>query len=868
MASKYEVLGRTVPFVDRDREIAKLDTWLRESLEENRALGILLQGNRGVGKSRLLEEWLAGQARRRPSLQVVRAQAFRDDGPYALWRRLLAARFGLSEAMSDEEVRQAVRTQVSDVFGDRRMTEILHFLGVYLDLSFPDNPFLQTLESDPEQHGSIARRVLTRFLEEDAKRQGTLIVAEDLQWADEASVELLAELGASPIRAPLLIVAVTRPEGLAKWPSDAAAHWKHLEVTNLDQESAASLLKALFAPGGSLPPGFAEQALAMTGGNPYFLEELFRLAVDRGHLDPLGASLHLEALEELEVPLTVEDAVQARAAALDSEERTILELAAVFGSVFWVGGVIALLRAEHPEPAVEVETRWRSDDLRRHVLDILESLATREYVVRMPESWVPGEAEFAFKHSLEFELASASIRPETRTRRHFLAGQWLERRLRSRAAEVCETLAWHYRLAGQNRRAAFFLLRAGDEARARYANEQALKYYKEGLDLLPPDDLVSRMDALHNFGDVQAMSGQFAAAEETFLEMLRAAYLLDDLAKGGAALGRLGRLARHRGEYKLAERRYNEALAFFRKASDERGVASILDDLGKIAWLRGDLASSVAHHRQALEIRHRLGDSRSIAFTLANLGVVYQAMGLFQRALRSLQRALTLYEEVQDPQGTINVALNLGLVWLDLAEVDRAEKVWSQALSEARRLGDVLMQGYLLANLGRVETQKGDLETASGHLKAAMSLADDLGDRRLKVEVLRRLGRLQTAEKEWTEATHSLKEALDLARQVGNRIQEAAVLRDLGELSFRRDLYPEAEARYREALELFQTLGNRLEEAETRRALARFYEETGEPERAREMAERARLILDDFSQAANQVAEEPLEDDLEVEIET
>ncbi len=515
MSSKHEVFGRKVPFVDRDREIANLDTWLRDSLEENRALGVLVIGSRGVGKSRLLGEWLAGQARRRPSLRVVRSQAFRDDGPLALWRRLLASRFELSEGLSEEEARQAVRKHVSEVFGDRRMTEILHFLGVYLHLSFPDNPFLQTLESDPEQHGTIARRILMRFLEEDARRQASVLVAEDLQWADDASVDLLAELGASGLRAPLLFVAVTRPEGLAKWPSEATAHWKRLELGNLDEDSARKLLEAIF--GRTLPPGFAEQALAMTGGNPYFLEELFRLAADKGLVDPSSGSLHPEALEELDVPLTVEDAVQARAAALTPRERTVLELASVFGSIFWVGGVVALLRAEHPAPAMEIEDLWSSDSLRSEVLDILETLAAREYVVRMPESWIPGEVEFAFKHSLEFEMASASIRPETRARRHFLAGQWLERHLRSRAADVCETLAWHYRLAGQNRRAAFFLLKAGDEARARYANEQSLKYYKEGLALLPPDDLVSRMDALHNLGDVQALSGQFSAAEETFL---------------------------------------------------------------------------------------------------------------------------------------------------------------------------------------------------------------------------------------------------------------------------------------------------------------------------------------------------------------
>src|SRR5262249_48691667 len=216
----------------------------------------------------------------------------------------------------------------------------------------------------------------------------------------------------------------------------------------------------------------------------------------------------------------------------------------------------------------------------------VDGLAERDYVLRLPaeDSSIAGDVEVVFKHNLERELIAKQIDSERRRRWHRIAAQWLEGQLVDRSQEQLEYLAQLHERGGHARRAALALRAAADKARARFANGPAVDYYVRALALLDEDDVLPRLDALHNLGSVLVLVGRTDEATARFRDMLRLAWLFDHPAKAGAAHGRIGRIHRQRGEYDQAIQHFEEAKGLFERAQDRRGLAATLDDIGIVSW--------------------------------------------------------------------------------------------------------------------------------------------------------------------------------------------------------------------------------------------------------------------------------------------
>ncbi len=206
--------------VGRDAELEQLDGIFRRAADYQAPQLVTIVGPQGVGKSRLASEWLSRLLARQPAgtsgrPRVYRGRAVANAGVYSLVQRLLRDRFGISEADDDSQRLEKVRVQVTDVFHDRRMTEVMHFLGRFLDLKIADNAFIRALSfgDDLNRHEeAIARTVLRRFLELDAERSPLVLMFDDLHLADDHSLNLLGELSEGLVGSPVMLLASARPE--------------------------------------------------------------------------------------------------------------------------------------------------------------------------------------------------------------------------------------------------------------------------------------------------------------------------------------------------------------------------------------------------------------------------------------------------------------------------------------------------------------------------------------------------------------------------------------------------------------------------------------------------------------------------------
>lgn len=870
----FEVAGVSSELVGRERELARMKDALGRATDFQAPQLITVIGNQGTGKTRLVAELIERYAHM--PTRVYRGRA-RSDGPrHGAISSLLADRFGVREGESSASTLSAFQKEVESVFGDDRVSEVLHFLGGFLDLHYPDSPFLKVLKENPHQHDEIARTVLRRFLEVDAQRSPLVLFLDDMQWADDDTLDLLRELGANLGGSPVVVIVAARPEMLvrsADWGAGATDH-ERIDLRNLEAHDAEQMFRNLLRKCGSIPDDIIDDAVEMTGGNPHFLEQLVRLFIANGTIDRTGPSwvLDPDRAFETELPISVEEAIEARIAALERHERDVLEKGAVFGNVFWVGAVVALSRIERaapiepapgappPPPSPNVlDYTWtaETEPVRRTIVEIIEELVERDYLLKLDaeDSTIAGDVEVVFKHNLERELIVNSTEATRNRRNHRLAAQWLEYRQSGRSEEQLEFLAQLYERGGDARRAAQCYLAGADKLRLRYANEEAVGMYTRGLDKLGDDDAVIRVDALHNLGDVLDLVGQTDEALERFSEMLRLAWLYDNQAKGGAAHSRLGRIHRRRGEYERAMQHLREAHQLFTRASDDRGIAGALDDIGKVHWLRGAYAQALEFHRQALGIRRAIGDRRSIALSVANIGRVHHDSGQFKAAIAQFREALDLRRDIGDLGGVVQSLCDLGGVHTEDGNYEIAIGLFNEARKTALEIGDKIAQTHVLSQIGECLSAMGRGRDAVAHLQEAIQLATTLGDRAALSECCRRLAEVHLSLEDLDAADDEARRALAISEAVGSRVHIGSAHRVLAEIASARGMdgvgNQRAEDHFRRAVDILAGMKNELELARCYRAFAVFRDACGMPDDAIKLRKRADEIFNRLRGAAS-----------------
>ena len=302
-----------------------------------------------------------------------------------------------------------------------------------------------------------------RFVEALAWEQPTLLVLEDLHWADMGLLQLLGSLAVRLADAPVLMLALARDELLDNEPT-----WVRLprnltlKLEALEGAHASDLVRRLLGDADDSDSIVARVERA-AGGNPLLIEELAAWLSEGGEA---GSG---------ELPTNARTMIAARLDRLPAPERQVLLSAAVIGDNFWQGSLEAL---QAPGPLVE----------------LLRSLEMRDLIRRMPRSRIEGDHELAFKHGLIREVAYSTLPIAARRERHAAVARFIEGAAGDRLA-YATILAHHWRQSGDAPRAADYLLTAADQAGRGWAYHEVISLCNQALELIPDDDDARRRRA-------------------------------------------------------------------------------------------------------------------------------------------------------------------------------------------------------------------------------------------------------------------------------------------------------------------------------------------------------------------------------------
>jgi class 3 adenylate cyclase len=437
------------PFVGRDTELELLlRAWKRTSSERYPQL-VTMVGAPGIGKTRLALE-LAHRLRDEGG-RVLRGRSlpYGERAAYGAFAQVIKEACGIFA--SDAAV--AAREKVADCV--QALLPVDDAISVASHLSI-----LARLTEDSVEEREYLFASARRFLEALAREQPTLLILEDLQWADQGLLELVRSLAVRLADAPLLTLALARGEFL-----DDEPNWARLprnltvQLDALGSAHANDLVRRLLplTPERGAIVSRVEQA---AGGNPLLIEELTAWLADAG------------ASEPDELPTNVKTMIAARLDRLPGPERQVILSASVIGDAFWQGSLEAL-RAPGP------------------LAELLHSLEVRDLIRRMPDSRIEGDQELAFKHGLIREVAYSTLPLAARRERHAAVARFIERAAGDRSA-YATILAHHCRHAGEGQAAADYLLTAADQAGRGWAQREAVDLCNQALELIPAGDEARR----------------------------------------------------------------------------------------------------------------------------------------------------------------------------------------------------------------------------------------------------------------------------------------------------------------------------------------------------------------------------------------
>ncbi|HET7168986.1 MAG TPA: tetratricopeptide repeat protein [Candidatus Limnocylindrales bacterium] len=691
--------------VGRRAELDQLAAALEATLAgDGRIVGIAAEA--GMGKSRLIAEFVRTARRRGLFVAFGECQSFGTNTSYFVWREIWHRLFGLEDGDPAAVRQEQVRGTLAAI--DPTLVARAPLLGAMLGVDIPDTEL--TSSFDAKLRKASLEDLLSQVLRARVAREPVILVLEDCHWIDALSRDLLEVLGRSAAALPVLFVLAYRP---AADPGGGLAvasipDFSEIRLAELEPGDAGALIRRKLEQvlGASAPMAVSDELTRLVRdraqGNPFYIEELISYIGSAG-VDPTDAA----AMRSLQLPDSLHSLVLSRIDAMAEEPRRTLKVASVVGRVFEA----PILPGAYPDLGALPE-----------VIDHLQILRAADLVSVDREQ----DHAYLFKHVATQEVAYESLPFAVRRDLHGRIGTYLEAMDPTTIDRRLDLLAHHFWNSDDQARKRRYLERAAEAARAGYANAAAIDYLTR---LTPLLEGAERAAILVTLAKVQELAGDWTGAENSGRDALAISTDLGDLAGQGWAHASLAEVTRRLGRFDEASHHLVEARARFEAVGADDGIGQVLHLAGTIAAQRGDYDTAQARYEDSLAIRERLGDRASMGALYSNLGVIAMYRDDYPEARRLNERAITLRRQVGDRWAIGVSETNLGMIDLHEGDFAAARGHFDASMRMNREIGDPWMVAICHNNLGNATRGLGDAPAARDHYAASMRAYEEVDDR-------------------------------------------------------------------------------------------------------------------------------------------
>ena len=733
------VLGRRTRCVGRKRELSMLQATLSESFEDGVASSVLITGPPGVGKTRLANELVRFARRDRTHLEVIRGngESLTSGSPLAVISQAVIRACHIKDDDTHLMRARKLKQRLSRVLSGPDLTRVAGFfselLGIVTD-EF-DSQELRAARRDAVLRGDQIHRALEDWLRAECKKSSILLLLDDFQWGDLASVKIVDALLRNLSEQPLVVVCLARPEVHELFPK----LWVRRGVTELrlggiSRRAATLMIEEIL--GHDVPDDVVERVVQRAQGNPFWIEELLRAE---------------KAGQGESVPDRVVLLAQSRIEQLAVPERRVLEAGSVFGQRFSEAGLLSVLSTEYNQGQAR---------------DALRELVDAE-VLLLRDSRTQGvDLLYEFTSGLLRDAAYSLIDAEDREEAHCRAAEYLER---SGDGERL-AIALHFSLGAALDRARPHYLAAAEQALSGDDMGNAIACAEEGLSCGAQGTEAVRLHLIH--AEASKWRGDHATALASAKKAAEFGDLDRDLwfravAEAAVAAGKLGQrsLAFDLGQQLLSSEKDNDSderrIAVSRVATqisllgnaelakelvaaaevsrnaiepDPRVLGYLEEARAVYAGATGDPIGRVVYADSGVQHFELAGDHRNACFLRLSQGFAEVEFGDNERAIQSLTEALRVAERMgldnSIPVGQAQLGRALGR--LDRAE--EAEKLIEQSAATFDRQKNVRLAGMCRVYLAELSMMEGDEDAAVEQAMRAVAVHEN-------VPAMRRIGR-------------------------------------------------------------------------------------------------------------------------------
>ena len=769
---------RQAPLVGRDAELELLENTYSRAVRDNRAHLFTIYGDPGVGKSRLVNEFVGGLEG--ATVLYGRALPYGEGVTYSALSDMVKTAAGIAD---DDPLDDALE-KLRDCCPDEAVADLLALASGVLEAVKG--------ERNQQEIAWAARE----WAEKLAEPQPLVLVFEDIHWAEDALLELVEHMSTWVKNVPILLLCLARPELLDLRPgwSGGRVRATAIELEPLGRTDSEALVEALLD--GELGSGARQAVLDKSEGNPLFVEETVRMLSEAN-----GGGIE-------RIPDTLQALIAARIDHLPPGEKELLQGAAVMGRIFWKGALAELvLEGTDIDP-------------------LLEDLHLREIVLPETRSSISGQDAFKFKHVLIREVAYGGLSKAARAGYHQRFAEWLRKHA---GEELLEVRAYHLdhatallaeldgappkRLATE---AATALEEAGRRALAREANATARKLLVRAVELEPTVE--------RRFQAARAAwrMSEFPVVSPEMQKVLSLAREAGDKDLEARALAALAEVSIFReGDVSRGEELAREALEVAER--DESKVLA-LEVLNTVAWWRGRLTEGEGYAQEQLEIARRLERADLESEALLSLAGIYTSRQEDDRAEPLIERAKALAEESGSLTARAHAYMQSGELYGWRRRDEEALEEYERARELFAEVGAATHLARAMLRIASTVRRSGDLEEAEKLAREGIRILKPLEDRgtlcevqRFLAEVLLDQGRLEEAELYALKAVETVGPQ-DVSSQASTKASLALVRASQG-----RD--EEAEALLRESIEILERSEYRRFLSDPLEAMIQFLEE-------------------------------------------
>ena len=770
---RHGIKGLKSPLIGREKEMKMFKGYLKDLLQKKRNTIILL-GEAGIGKSRIIEELFAY------SLSNALEQAtvvnwcngkcsLHKEAIYQALIEIVKQICSIDSEDSDELVTEKLKKQVR-ALSKEQASDIYAYLANLLNIKLDARDEAKIKYLEPKELKLQTHVAIATIMKYYALHDPCVYVVDDLYLADFATLEALEFILETNKETPMLFIFVSRPE--RKRP-----FWKFIE--ELKKQDAVELYlerlskseikniseELLKIP--KLPLPLLGDMVTKSGGNPFFLEEIIKLLIAKGVLFKKGAEWLANAEEiAFSIPYAIEAIIRHTFDTMDTALRNTLEEMSIIGRKFDK----KTLRA--------FSSQWETLD------EIIPELSDMGFIS------TNNDEDFSFDHALVQDVIYSSIPSKRKIALHEKAASTIEVLFKDRLVEFYDILFEHFVQTEKHDKTIDYGLKAAEKAQKGYANHEAILLYLAVLrELKQSSDTQSqRRKVMKELGEIHSLIGKNDDALEFFSQAMQVCKNQDEEAD---IYSSIARTYEHVSDFDRAIESYNSALSKLRLTSEiERARINV--GQAKIYYEKGDYEEVIKKLEEALII---IGESMSIearkiqAMIYDRFGSAYFSLGRRQESFNYYSKALKLYDMLDDINGQGAIYNNLCDYYTGQGDYPSAITYLQKSLEIDTKTGNLLGQAIVIYNFADTYLQLGDILLAEENYRKSLRLYDQINNITGIGYCNWGLGLVCVGRKQFKEAEAYFTKALTILDEVGSKMWQIGVMLSIAELHYAKKEY-------------------------------------------------------------------------------